>query len=333
MLKKFKKILSLILIWITIWELSFFAISNAKIWCWSATGFALYKCRVDDICKKYNDWPKQEIKVFENKDKEYDNSSSKISDSHWRQVYKAKRYLAPELYYEDEKLMKEYKLTPYAEMPVVLATKTYKQNMNWIYKCAILYSRRKALNEVEMLLKEETTGELAKKSQKRIEHNIKEINKLILYEPKQREKDLEFLWKCNRVAYENVSRRDILREVTYETCKMRMYMEFLKVDYYKKEIWNLVKQRPWEEKWSFQWNVFSDKYNKMLKKINITVSHSYNVFQRAYEEYTAYESNYMLHIFLVFLRDNFVVVRWKIHNVLTPMNQVAYKIANAMIQQ
>gem|GEM_PF-6115905 len=47
----------------------------------------------------------------------------------------------------------------------------------------------------------------------------------------------------------------------------------------------------------------------MLKKINITVSHSYNVFQRAYEEYTAYESNYMLHIFLVFLRDNFVVVR------------------------
>gem|GEM_PF-4964998 len=49
------------------------------------------------------------------------------------------------------------------------------------------------MNEVEMLLKEETTGELAKKSQKRIEHNIKEINKLILYEPKQREKDLEFL--------------------------------------------------------------------------------------------------------------------------------------------
>gem|GEM_PF-7074003 len=38
--------------------------------------------------------------------------------------------MAPELYYEDEKLMKEYKLTPYAEMPVVLATKTYKQNMN-----------------------------------------------------------------------------------------------------------------------------------------------------------------------------------------------------------
>jgi hypothetical protein len=57
------------------------------------------------------------------------------------------------------------------------------------------------------------------------------------------------------------------------------------------------------------------------------------VFQKVYEEYTAYESNYTIHILLVFLRDHFIVIRTKIHNVLTPMNQVVYKIKNVMIMQ
>jgi hypothetical protein len=71
----------------------------------------------------------------------------------------------------------------------------------------------------------------------------------------------------------------------------------------------------------------------MLTKINAQIDHSYLVFQRAYEEYAYYESNYTMHILLQLLKDEYIVVREKLHNVLTPINQVVYKIKNAMIKQ
>ena len=145
-------------------------------------------------------------------------------------------------------------------------------------------------------------------------------------------------WKCSKVNYKEISRINILKETTYETCKFRMYMEYLKEDYYKNNIKNLVKEPEVQnEKWK-KTGVYSpsglwDKYNDILTKIDAQIDHSYLVFQRAYEEYTAYESNYTMHILLQLLKDTYVVVRERLHNVLTPVNQVVYKIKNAMVMQ
>ncbi len=329
-----KKFLSFLLIWILIWEFSFFWVSEAGVWCASVTWFALYNCRVDDICKKYNGSKKEKTNL-ETKDLIYTNSANNISDSDADDVYVSKQYLTPEDYYKNKDLMKAYEFYNYSDIPFLMATKTYKTNMNWIYRCAILFAERKALDEIEKIINIDTSWTLAKKTDKKLKHQIKEVNKKLINKKRLLNNKIEkaFAWKCSKLNYKDVTRIDILKETTYETCKFRMYMQYLKEDYYKHWIKNLLKKRKWKKVEPSQWSTIWYKYNEILTKIDAQIDHSYSVFQRAYEEYTAYESNYTMHLLLQLLKDEYIVVRERLHNVLTPINQVVYKIKNAMIQQ
>jgi hypothetical protein len=60
----------------------------------------------------------------------YINSSNKTSDSDADDVYISKQYLTPEEYYKNKDLMKTFEYYPYSEIPFLMATKTYKTNMN-----------------------------------------------------------------------------------------------------------------------------------------------------------------------------------------------------------
>jgi hypothetical protein len=69
-----------------------------------------------------------------------------------------------------------------------------------------------------------------------LKHQIKEVDKKIINQRKnilKNKTDKFFDGKCSKLNYKEVPRIDILKETTYETCKFRMYMEYLKEDYYK----------------------------------------------------------------------------------------------------
>ncbi len=327
MLKILKKIFVLFIFWIFVFW-NFLINSQAKILCWSVKGYALYKCRVDDICKKYYDGPKKTPTNFFNKDMEYDDSSLKNIDSMGRQVYRSFPYLKAEEYYKDKEFIKNLDTDNYASIPFYAWVATYKNNMDWIYRCAILYTRRKVLKDIEKLLKEDRSGEIRKAIKKNLKKKINKIEKLLSEESQK-----QLVWNCRNLDAWSVSKRDVLREVTYETCKFRTYMEYLKY-YYNDNIKNLVKQekKDWEKQKSIAyWSMkFSDLSDEILAKIEAQVRHSYLVFDKAFKEYSSYESNYYIHEMLELLKVEFIVLRIKLHNVLTPINQVVYKISNAM---
>ncbi len=332
-MKNIKKYLSLFLLVIFWLQFLFVNISQAKILCWTVKWYALFKCRVDDICKKYYDWPKKTPENFdellEKKDTIYDSTTLRRADAVWKQVYRAIPYLKAEEYYKEKIVIGS---GAYSDIPFDVATQTYKNNMNWIYSCAILYTQLKVLKEVKELLKEDNSWEIRKKYAKTLDEKIKKIEDFL---SKQSDSKLE--GQCRNLKVKKLFKRDVLREVTYETCKFRVYMEYLKW-YYSENIKNLFKQKP-DKDWkevdtpTLQWSDFANAEYEILAKIDNQIRHSYLVFDKAFKEYSSYEWNYYIHEMLNFLKMNFIVLRIKLHNVLTPMNQVVYKISNAMKKQ
>jgi len=50
----------------------------------------------------------------------------------------------------------------------------------------------------------------------------------------------------------------------------------------------------------------------------------------AFNTYIDYENNYPIHILLELIKEDFIVLRRKLHEAISPINQVVYKISNAM---
>jgi hypothetical protein len=50
----------------------------------------------------------------------------------------------------------------------------------------------------------------------------------------------------------------------------------------------------------------------------------------AFETYVDYENNYPVHILLEVIKEDFKILRRKFHETISPLNQVVYKISNAM---
>jgi hypothetical protein len=54
------------------------------------------------------------------------------------------------------------------------------------------------------------------------------------------------------------------------------------------------------------------------------------IFPVIYQAYAEYEDNFVIHKLLELLREDYVAFREQLHKNLNPINQVVYKIANAM---
>jgi hypothetical protein len=50
----------------------------------------------------------------------------------------------------------------------------------------------------------------------------------------------------------------------------------------------------------------------------------------AFETYVDYENNYPVHVLLEIIKEDFKILRRKFHEAISPLNQVVYKISNAM---
>lgn len=256
--------------------------------------FEKYKCRVEKTCEVYND----NKKVFNTEsykpiESYKENETNKITSflSSWNWVFWIKK-----------------------------TVDIYKSNMNNIYKCSILWAQKNSL----LKLKKLPTNKNVKTSfSQKLEENLQKINKKLSEN------------KCLNIDKETIyNKLSILNQTTYLTCDYSFYMEYLK-NYYKNPanaLWIDEKDLNNTTKETKEYSMLeaSRIITSIKSDIDTEVSNAYKIFPIAYHAYSEYENNFPIHFLMMLLREDFYVFREKLHKVLNPINQVVYKISNAM---
>lgn len=194
----------------------------------------------------------------------------------------------------------------------------YKEDMNNIYKCWIIMTQ---INSMNLILKKLWVNN--------------EINKSLSQRMQTQKTKLEMMYKnnkCINTDKDNLNYRlNILKQTTYETCRYNFYMEYLK-DYYDNiDLVNLkYSTNPEEKPKSISAEWYNQLLNQYITKIDYEISRAYYLFPLSFHAYVEYENYFPIHILLVLIKEDFIKFREKYHKVISPINQVVYKIANAM---
>ncbi len=189
---------------------------------------------------------------------------------------------------------------------------THRTNMNNIYKCALLSTQKKSL----ILIKEDLIKKnpnLSEKVKPKIKSKIEILDRIS-----------QTLWCINSEEKNSIIKQNILKQTTYQTCKYLSYLEYLKEQ--NEKIAYIVPEQ--KEKYSI-WRI-TTLYAEKINKIDEETEHTYKVFPLAFQAFTEYENNIWIHFLLELLKENYIIFREKLHEVLNPINQVVYKISNAM---
>lgn len=188
----------------------------------------------------------------------------------------------------------------------------YKTDMNDLYKCALLSSQKKAL----LLIKDD----LIKVNADLLDRLAPVIDEKIMVIDLTMSK-----LECKDNSEKNsILKQDVLDQTTYETCKYVNYLEYLK------EHNEYVKANVLNEDAEYSMKVLFWEKAKKINRLDKEIENTYNVFPVVFHAYTEYENNIIIHFLLDLLKEDYLVFRDKIHLVLNPLNQVIYKISNAM---
>lgn len=238
-------------------------------------------------------------------------------------VLQTEDYLSPKEYMSKSFLKKtklKFKTDDKALLPFVVAKAKYRFDQNQIYKCGIYQSQITSLKIVSNLLKIDSTWAL----KDRLENKIK--SKIEIIETKRDKIE------CIKDKWLKLFKKKILDQSTYEYCKYSYYLKFL--DYYYADIKNLFWITPWEaddlEDKKIDISSITNKRSEILEKIKNEKKHTNKMYDFAFDAYVQYENYLQIHIILELLKDDFIVLRTKLYQTLNPINQVVYKIINAM---
>ncbi len=267
--------------------------------------FAIYKNRVNDIiCKEYK--PEVKERFLLKLPLEYPNPYKDWKTATWIRDISSDNFI-------DE------------------AKKIYKTNMNDIYKCGLLKIQIKELWNIKKLLNIDKTGEIKKSIEDKITKKITKLETIA--------GNWWWTWSCSSINEDKeLSKKELLKNVTYETCKYVSYLDFLR-KYYDKTS-NIVKDdiKANMDKNSIAWtwttqttiNKILWDYNNFQSDINSEESHAITTFPIAFQSYNEYAYNYPLHILLEIIKEDLIIFRDKLHSTINPINQLVYKISNAM---
>lgn len=188
-------------------------------------------------------------------------------------------------------------------------------NMNLIYDCAMLNINRKSL----LLIKNDLIkSNSLSKSMTWIDS---EINKTNLYLTTN---------KCSFSSDKSsIQKLNILAQSTYQTCKYISYLEYLKE--YNNNYANLLsnnKDTNNTEKYSN--NEVIKIQNKTINEINNEIQNVYKIFPLVFHAYNDYENSITIHYLLNLLKYDYNLLRTQLHKSLNPINQLVYKVSNAM---
>lgn len=291
--KKYKISAALILLfWIFFWSFRLFADESKFTW------YELYEFRNKESCTQYK--PEKPIFAAEN---DYEDL--------WN--------------FEDDKWNKSWDKHAIDGNDLDVAKSQYKNTMNSIYKCALLSAQERSI--------------------KFIMETLKEQNEVTAYtkEYDAKKKRLEIARKANDCLNTNKTTKqndqiNVIRQATFEICKYNNYLEYLYE--YNSVIANVLEQD--KKSVANGWNPddqLSSTYNMSLiaslekqKKAEIKseIERAYKIFPIAFQAYTEYENNLPVHDLLTMLKNDFIEYRLDLHKNLNPINQVVYKISNAM---
>ncbi|MCD5380759.1 hypothetical protein LR004_02430 [Candidatus Gracilibacteria bacterium] len=195
----------------------------------------------------------------------------------------------------------------------------YRENQNGIYSCSIVKIQQNSLKTVkEKLLKIDKSGTLSSTLKKKIELKITKLKTL----SKQKE--------CKITDKKSIySKRDLLIESSYQLCDYSFYLEYTKEHY--TNIANSLNINVDEiEDQSYGISYIARQQASIQEDIEKERLHTHKIFHLAFQSYIDYENNLPVHILLELIKQDFIVYRQKLHQTLSPLNQVVYKIANAM---
>ncbi len=194
----------------------------------------------------------------------------------------------------------------------------YTKNISTIYKCAIINVQKKTLKDLKnKLLPLEKTWALGNRIKNKIESKIQKV---------------DIQWqslKCNNDNDKSTYKKlNILKQTTYEMCRYINYLEYLNSEYYD----NPAKLLNTENKneWTYSFSETTRKAIEIASKIESEKSHTYKVFPLVFHAYSEYENNLPAHLLLELIREDYVIIRDQLYKTLTPIDQVGYKIMNAM---
>jgi len=195
----------------------------------------------------------------------------------------------------------------------------YTKNISTIYKCAIINVQKKSLSNLKnKLIPLEKTWTLGNRIKNKIEARIQKV---------------DIQWqslKCNNDNNKSTYKKlNILKQTTYEMCRYVSYLEYLKWYY---DIPAKLLNTENKNEWTYSFSEITRKAIEVENKIEDEKNHTYKVFPLVFHAYSEYANNLSPHLFLELLREDYLVIREKLYKTLTPIDQVGYKIMNAMQQ-
>ncbi len=245
-----------------------------------------------------------------------------ISKKSWYNLYKervenfCKEYKntdnSSELIYriDEENYFKNLDEKKFRDNMIEEASLSYKKTMDSIYSCAIniSFKRQLTLIEKELITK---SPKLNSKLKKSLQKKKKDIDKKV--------KKLKWTCKINTNKNNNIIKKSVLKQTTYELCKYNFYLEYLR------EKTNEIEAKNWESIKSLSKSISNRIWN-IEKEINS----AYRSFEAVFQAYSDFENNIWTHILLELIKEDYYILRQELHKTLNPINQVVYKISNAM---
>ncbi len=200
-----------------------------------------------------------------------------------------------------------------------IAKETYENNMNNIYKCWVLKTQFSILKIKKDILSLSNNPDLSKEVEKELENKISKIELSIIK------------FKCNKNENNWIQKLNILKQTTFELCRYHTYLEYLKK--YNSKYENLINYNG-EDKEETE-KIYNSMYlinieQNRKNQIDNEINHIYKVYPIAFNAYKQYEDNISAHVFLELIKDDYKIFRNNLHKVLNPINQVIYKVSNAM---
>ncbi|MCP4523154.1 MAG: hypothetical protein GY828_02950 [Candidatus Gracilibacteria bacterium] len=258
-------------------------------------GYDLYKDRNLSICKPY----------ALDGESQSENSTSKDE----KLIFKTEEY--PELGKDVDKNI------TLKGGDLIDAKSIYKENMNNIYKCAILGAQERSINKVLDGLKQSKKAsafsqELVKK--KGLLTKSRKVNKC----------------KNTNTSSRVQDKKSVLMQTTLELCKYNNYLEYLYE--YNSVIANVIAQDAQLSslKGTYDISTLAKKEKEKKAQIRAEIERAYKLHPIAFQTYVEYETNFPIHEMLTLIRKDFIGFRSALDQALTPINQVGYKIVNAM---
>lgn len=188
----------------------------------------------------------------------------------------------------------------------------HRDNMNTIYKCGLLSTQKKSLLLIKNDLIKKSPS-IWKKIEGKIDANISKLD------------SISNTLDCTKSkSKSSVQKLTLLRQATYQTCKYVSYLEYLKE--HNRDTRNHFDPKKTRYTPTEIANIESEKIIELEEEIE----HTYKVFPLVFHAYTEYENNITAHFLLELLQDDYLTLREKLHEALNPINQVVYKIVNAM---